>query len=435
MAKLINNDGKSFTFDDGVGRRYCVPFFKKLTPRSPTARKSGMLHKIEDDGRGRPSAKWATKPKGWIEFESLAKDYNLEVFLVAGEALPSPRPVRNGLVELSVVEVDIMADEAALRATVTDAGMMLFRGTKIGLRGEPRAEQLCLTDMWRANGSDPSKRPVEWMRSKQAQDLCEHLADSVVVGNSHPLVSTEKGTPQAPGSTWAHWQLAFAYAKYLSPAFHTWVNQAAREKMDRRPAVVTATDPALLELLRLQQNALASLTAGQIEGRAVAQDAQAQASEARAFASEAREAATRALEAVEDLRTKSKTEPRVATVTSLEDMSVFNALKALGLPRDKEALNRFTFAKVLFRALEQTGHAGRTWPVPKDAIERSRPVVARALTAMRRDGFSVSEAGLLTFVGGGRQFTTKTLVEHMLNAMRREDGAGGPSQTSIAGLA
>lgn len=31
--------------------------------------------------------------------------------------------------------------------------------------------------------------------------------------------------------TWAHWQLAMAYAHYLSPAFHAWCNQVLRDGM------------------------------------------------------------------------------------------------------------------------------------------------------------------------------------------------------------
>lgn len=119
-------------------------------------------------------------------------------------------------------------EAATVDEPVTDAGLMLFRGTRIGMRGAPGAEEMCLTDMWRANGSPDNKTPSDWKVSKQARDLEDFLMDSQPSGNSGGLISTENGKPP---STWAHWQLAFAYAKYLSPAFHAWVNQAAREKM------------------------------------------------------------------------------------------------------------------------------------------------------------------------------------------------------------
>lgn len=116
---------------------------------------------------------------------------------------------------------------------VTDASLMMFRGTTIRMRGERGAEQMCLTDMWKANGADPKRDVYDWTRSKQARDLAEYLGESTEPGNSRFAFFAEKGGAEGGGGTWAHWQLAFAYAKYLSPRFHVWVNQAAREKMDR----------------------------------------------------------------------------------------------------------------------------------------------------------------------------------------------------------
>lgn len=89
---------------------------------------------------------------------------------------------------------------------VTDAGLMMFRGTTIRMRGERGAEQMCLTDMWRANGADSSKAPAEWSRSTQATSLRDFLADSSNMGKSHDWISAERGPS---GGTWAHWQLAF----------------------------------------------------------------------------------------------------------------------------------------------------------------------------------------------------------------------------------
>jgi hypothetical protein len=77
-----------------------------------------------------------------------------------------------------------------------------------------RDEMLSLTDMWRAAKSDPSKRPVEWLRSKGARAFIEVLGE--MVGKSH-LFEISGGRN---GLTMAHWQIALAYAKYLSPEFH-----------------------------------------------------------------------------------------------------------------------------------------------------------------------------------------------------------------------
>lgn len=91
-------------------------------------------------------------------------------------------------------------------------------------------DYLCLTDMWRASGSDPSRRPVEWLRQEGTQRFSDYLANEV--GETH-LVRAERGEPgsRGGGATWAHWQLGMAYAKYLSPEFHAWCNDVVRKVM------------------------------------------------------------------------------------------------------------------------------------------------------------------------------------------------------------
>jgi hypothetical protein len=101
---------------------------------------------------------------------------------------------------------------------------LAFNGNQITVR----AERVSLTDMWKAAGSDPSKRPVDWLRSKAATDFIAHV--ELIVGNSH-LYETSAGKR---GGTFAHWQIALAYAKYLSPEFHFWCNTVIRERMERR---------------------------------------------------------------------------------------------------------------------------------------------------------------------------------------------------------
>jgi hypothetical protein len=100
---------------------------------------------------------------------------------------------------------------------------LAFNGNQITVR----AERISLTDMWRAAASDPSKRPVEWLRSKSATEFIAHV--ELMVGNSH-LYETTSGKR---GGTFAHWQIALAYAKYLSPEFHAWCNVVIRERMER----------------------------------------------------------------------------------------------------------------------------------------------------------------------------------------------------------
>ncbi len=109
-----------------------------------------------------------------------------------------------------------------------------------------RNEHVCLTDMWKADGADSSKAPAQWLRSKQAVEFQQHLHD---VGISHitrsvvPEKGSAKGGTDGGGGTWAHWHLALAYAKYLSPAFHVKCNEIVRDHMQALHA--TPTGPAL----------------------------------------------------------------------------------------------------------------------------------------------------------------------------------------------
>jgi KilA-N domain len=116
---------------------------------------------------------------------------------------------------------------------------LIYRDVSIGTRNE----MLCLTDMWRSAGGDESKRPVDWLRSAAAEQFIEYLAVNLEVGNSH-LVISEKGGRDG-GSTWTHWQIGLAYAKYLSPEFHAWCNEVVRSHYENRaaplPSQVTLT--------------------------------------------------------------------------------------------------------------------------------------------------------------------------------------------------
>lgn len=81
-----------------------------------------------------------------------------------------------------------------------------------------------LTAMWKAAGEDPAKKPSNWRR-KDGKGFVVDLARSLNVPQGHIIVG-ERGKG---GSTWAHWQISVAYAKYLSHEFHRFVNEAFRE--------------------------------------------------------------------------------------------------------------------------------------------------------------------------------------------------------------
>ena len=102
---------------------------------------------------------------------------------------------------------------------------LVYEGTCIGARNE----MLSLTDMWKAAGSPNNREPFNWIRFDgssfiEAVAVCHNLSHTQVMN-----VKSGKG-----GGTFAHWQIAMAYAKYLSPEFHMWCNTVVRAHMEGR---------------------------------------------------------------------------------------------------------------------------------------------------------------------------------------------------------
>ncbi len=116
---------------------------------------------------------------------------------------------------------------------------LAFNGVDVRARGE----MLSLTDMWRAAGEDPSKRPYEWAR-KEGADFIAHM-EAVLNTPQERILSASRGRS---GATYAHWQIALAYAKYLSPEFHAACNVIVRERMEGRH--VAGLAPDLVEAIR-----------------------------------------------------------------------------------------------------------------------------------------------------------------------------------------
>ena len=95
---------------------------------------------------------------------------------------------------------------------------LVYNGQTIHIRD---GDMLSLTDMWRAADCPESGRPADWAR-KEGRQFIEFTAGNLNVPIKHIVKSSRGGTN--PG-TWAHWQIGFAYAKYLNHAFHAWCNE------------------------------------------------------------------------------------------------------------------------------------------------------------------------------------------------------------------
>jgi hypothetical protein len=109
-----------------------------------------------------------------------------------------------------------------------------------------RDEMISLTDLWRAAGATEAKRPANWAR-KEGAEFISYMAAALNVPEGH-IQAQRGGSGAGRGATYAHWQIALAYAKYLSPEFHAGCNVVIRERMQGRPAPSLASD--VLELIR-----------------------------------------------------------------------------------------------------------------------------------------------------------------------------------------
>jgi hypothetical protein len=155
-----------------------------------------------------------------------------------------------------------MSDAMVVGESVGVTSSLVYSGITI----RDRAELLCLTDMWRAAGASPSKRPAEWLRSAAATDFIDYVVGDVGISH-HEAIQVVRAGPDA--STWAHWQIGFAYAKYLSPEFHAWCNSVVRSHMEGRNVSVYAT-PAVAGLTRQDLQQFAQIV-GDASGRAAAE--------------------------------------------------------------------------------------------------------------------------------------------------------------------
>ncbi len=79
--------------------------------------------------------------------------------------------------------------------------------------------------MWKATGSQHHKKPALWKQKRSAVEFIDSIAKKLGVSKDALLkIVLGRGDKVAQG-TYAHWQIALAYAKYLSPEFHIWCNE------------------------------------------------------------------------------------------------------------------------------------------------------------------------------------------------------------------
>jgi hypothetical protein len=85
-------------------------------------------------------------------------------------------------------------------------------------------KMVSLNRVFEIAGSPKNNDPRQWVRLISTKKLM----DSMNVEKIH-ILKSRRGEG---GGTWAHWQLALAYAKYLSPELHIVINQVFKDRLE-----------------------------------------------------------------------------------------------------------------------------------------------------------------------------------------------------------
>jgi len=109
----------------------------------------------------------------------------------------------------------------------------------------------CLNDLHRAAGGEKRHQPSDWLRLKNTQDLVAELTVSGIPGTQQiqPLAVMQGGLLQG---TYVVKELVYAYAMWISPAFHLKVIRAYDAMVTAPPAL----NPANLSRLQLIELAM-----------------------------------------------------------------------------------------------------------------------------------------------------------------------------------
>jgi hypothetical protein len=105
----------------------------------------------------------------------------------------------------------------------TNLVRLTFQEKMIRVRESDAGYLWNLTDLWKAAGCGEDDRPRDWLRTADARRLLEAVK-AKLNRVSDPILRTRGRF----GGTWAHWQLAMGYAKYLSGELHYLINDWAR---------------------------------------------------------------------------------------------------------------------------------------------------------------------------------------------------------------
>ncbi len=116
---------------------------------------------------------------------------------------------------------------------------------------------ICLTDLWKAAEKPSGKHDPRRWKEKAGKDFLNSIVKKLNV----PPRDVYKTTRGRYGATFAHWQIALAYAKYLSHELHMHVNEVY---MRYRSGDVTLADEIADKASPQDQEWLAVRTIGKV---------------------------------------------------------------------------------------------------------------------------------------------------------------------------
>ncbi|QTA85822.1 KilA-N domain-containing protein [Desulfonema magnum] len=130
---------------------------------------------------------------------------------------------------------------------------MDFNGQHI----RPKEGLICLTDLWKASGKPKGKLDPRLWKKYTGEQFIDSVAKKLNVSPAN-IYKTKRGKN---GGTYAHWQIALAYAKYLSHELRMHVNEVY---MRYRSGDVTLADEIADKASSEDQEWLAVRTIGKI---------------------------------------------------------------------------------------------------------------------------------------------------------------------------
>lgn len=367
-SEVLSRDGVGFCWG---GRTYNVPFNVAIRRRSmsPGGRDNQRILSVDTERSGRWSVRWSGLPRRTTLLSSLAKDYQLDDFLVDDDGKGRREPRGHGAPKVEAESVGPCA--VIVVATIAGFPIEVVDGEWVTLRSlfEPfdkvASRNFARLQTW----ADMRKVRLPPRMGSWASDG-NFISDSWTIHRKH--VAQAIGEISQRGMS-----------DNVRTAFARFKRQCAAE-MEAHFTHEAAVSPHLAK--------------SHWSADGPREDASKVAKR------ESELGSARGLEAP----------ARSKHVAQLSEVRMLDVLRSLGLPEDTQRGKRhhYRFAEVVFAAVTR---CGMTWPMVN--VDELREMVSKSVAKMHQLGFAVGDRYLLQYHGHKRQPHFNTLLDHMLRAL------------------